>query len=211
VRTTVITSGWRFSDQEKLLAAQRFTQGDVEIMGEVIAAFTRVVPRMTLFTRLLQRGYAGGQKGRINSTKQASALSQLISLHIPNERDASLRVWLIYSEVKRTLRSKTVPSMFRVLAPWPAYLASVWMDTKKLLNDPAAQRTRDEISKRAVGLLSGMPVRDHRAMARHLAPDDWRNIEETVDGFARNLPPLALAVATWHRSYPEYTGRFLAA
>jgi Halocarboxylic acid dehydrogenase DehI len=211
VRTVAIRGGWQFSDQERLLAAQKFSQNDVEIMGEVVATFMRVTTRMALFARLIQRGYSGGQPGRISNGKQASALSTLISLHIPSERAAGLRTWLIYSDIKRTIGVKTVPSLFRVLSPWPAYMASVWVDTKRLLNDRAVQSARDDLAKRTVGLLTGLPVRDHRNLVRNLSAAEWREIEEMVDGFARTLPQLALTTAVWQRSYPEYTGRFLAA
>ncbi|MGZ7100029.1 MAG: hypothetical protein ACXVJ8_16265, partial [Candidatus Angelobacter sp.] len=50
--------------------------------------------------------------------------------------------------------------------------------------------------------LAGMPVKDHRAILKDLNPAQWRDIEETVDGFARLLPQFTLLTAVWQRSFP---------
>lgn len=210
-RSLAVRGGWRYSDQEKLLASQKFTQSDVEALGTVISVFARTLPRMVLFSRLLQRGYSGGQAGRISGAKQAAALSRLFTLQVPTEKDAGLRVWLIYSDLKRTFDSKHVPSIFRMLSPFTGYLGSTWVDTKKLLAESNFQRSRDDISRRALGLIVGLPVRDHRQQARNVSPAQWRDVEETVDSYARLLPPLALAIAVLDRSFPEHTRNFLAA
>ncbi|MGZ4832711.1 MAG: hypothetical protein ACXVZQ_07255, partial [Terriglobales bacterium] len=60
------------------------------------------------------------------------------------------------------------------------------------------------INKRALGLLNGLPVRDHRAAAGKVTPEQWKEIEEMVDGCARLLPQFALLAAVWQRSF---TGR----
>lgn len=211
IRSLTVRGGWHFSDQEKVLASQKFTQSDVEALGTVISIFARALPRMILFSRLLQRGYSGGQTGRITGSKQSAALSRMFTLQVPAEKDAGLRVWLIYSDLKRTLEAKHVPSAFRMLSPFTGYLGSVWVDTKKLLSETGFQRSRDDISRRSLGLIVGLPVRDHRQHARNVTPAQWREIEETVDSYARLLPALALALAVLHRSYPQHTRNFLAA
>jgi len=48
-----------------------------------------------------------------------------------------------------------------------------------------------------------MPVRDHRALLKDLDATQWREIEETVDGFARLLPQFALLTSVWQRSFPN--------
>ncbi len=211
IRSLAIQGGWRFKDQQQALAAQRFSKNDVEMLGLIITTFLHAMPRMALFTRLMQRGYSGGQKGRVTGVKQASATSRLLSLNVPNEREAPLRVWLIYGDIRRTTGARNVLSSFRVLSPYPGYLASVWMDTKRLLGDAAFLRARDELSKRIMGYLVGMPVRDHRAAAKNVSPADWREIEETIDGVARLLPQFALSTAIWQRSFPLFNDEMRAA
>jgi hypothetical protein len=164
---------------------------------------------MVLFTRLMQRGFSGGQRGRVSNGRQASALSRMVTLHVPNENDAGLRAWLIYSDIKRSLGVRNVLSMYRILSPYPGYLASVWLETKKILADPGLLRARDEVSKRALGLLVGLPVRDHRAACKNLDAKHWREIEDMVDGFARVLPQFALISAAWQRSFPYFTGQIV--
>lgn len=195
-------SGWRFSDQQRQLAAQRFSRYDIDQLGAVVATFSRALPRMALFARLIQRGYSGGQRGRCGGEKQASALSRLMTVHVPNEREAGLRVWLIYSEIKKATGARHVPSLFRVLAPFPGYLASLWLDAKKLLPQREFEAAQQEASRRTLSLLVGLPVRNHRALGRNITSPQWKEIEEMVDGFARLLPTFAILAPVWYRSFP---------
>lgn len=211
VRSLVISGGWKFSDQQRVLSGHKFSSNDIEQLGAIVATLARGTTRMALFSRLMQRGFSGGQRGRVSNGRQASALSRMVTLHVPSEADAGLRVWLIYSDIKRTLGLRTVLSMFRILSPYPGYLASVWLETKKMLADPALLRARDEVSKRALGLLAGMPVRDHRAACKALDAKRWRDIEDMVDGFARVMPQFALISAAWQRSFPHFTGQIVGA
>ena len=63
--------------------------------------------------------------------------------------------------------------------------------------------TREEINRRARALLTGFPVKDHRALLKDVDAPQWREIEETVDGFARLLPQFVLLSAVWQRSFPS--------
>ncbi len=200
VRSLAVRGGWRFSDPRKILAAHKFSADDMEVLSGVPPIFTRTLCQMSLFARLLQRGYAGGQRGRVSDARQASALARIMALYVPNERDAGLRVWLLYSDIKKTIGLRYVPGFFRVLSPFPGYLASLWLDSKKLLQDPGFLHARDEASKRVQGLVIGLPVKDHRATGKQIEPARWREVEETVDGMARLLPQLVLLSAVWQRS-----------
>jgi hypothetical protein len=210
VRSLVIAAGWRFSDQEKILAAQKFSNNDIEQLGAIVATFARGAGRMSLFTRLLQRGYSGGQSGRVSDGRHASALSRMITLHVPPEDQGGLRVSLLYNDIRRSLHTKHVMSLFRAISPFPAYLASVWLDSKKLINDPAFVAAREQVSKRAMGLITGLPVKDHRTLTKRISPEEWRSIEEMVDGYARVAPQFALISVVWQRSFP-FIGQIIAA
>lgn len=211
LHSQVMRAGWHFHDQQEALAAHRFSRNDVELLGLTISTFAHSMPRLALFLRLMQRGYSGGQPGRVSAAKQASATSRLMSLHIPSEREAALRVWLIYADIRRQGGVRHIPAFFRILAPYPGYLASVWGDTKKVFNDAGFRPARDEVAQRMAGYLRGLPVRDHRAAVKRVAPQEWRDIEESVDGMVRGTPQFCLAVAVWRRSFPLFTGRFAAA
>jgi hypothetical protein len=202
VRSQAVSDGWHFSSQDRTLAAQKFSVNDIEQLGGILNIFVRSVPKMVLFTRLMQRGYSGGQKGKVTAGKQASALARMITLNVPNEKEAGLRTWLIYSDIKKTLGTKNVMTLFRVISPYPGYLASVWTDTKKVVAQPNFRRAKDDVGRRSLGLMAGLPVRDHRKHLKDLTPDQWRDIEELVDGFARILPQMALVSAVWQRSFP---------
>jgi Halocarboxylic acid dehydrogenase DehI len=201
--SAAISGGWTFSDQPGVLAADKFSNADIRVVGGIVGLFARATAQMALFSRLLQRGYSGGQKGRVTKSKQVSALAQMVRVHVPNEREAGLRVWLIYSDIKKTTGAKSVMSLYRVLSPFPSYLASAWLDSKRLLVDPSFVAAREELNRRARALLAGMPVKDHRALLKDLDPDQWRDIEETVDGFARLLPAFTLLTSVWQRSFPS--------
>jgi halocarboxylic acid dehydrogenase DehI len=201
--SAAISGGWTFSDQPGVLAADKFSNADIRVVGGIVGLFVRATAQMALFSRLLQRGYSGGQKGRVTKSKQVSALAQMVRVHVPNEREAGLRVWLIYSDIKKTTGAKSVMSLYRVLSPFPSYLASAWLDSKRLLVDPSFVAAREELNRRARALLAGMPVKDHHALLKDLDPEQWRDIEETVDGFARLMPEFTLLTAVWQRSFPS--------
>jgi len=210
-RSLAISDGWTFSNQQRVLAEQKFPAEDMEQMAAIVGIFVRALPRMLLFTRLVQRGYSGGQPGRVTSAKRVSAIPRLVTLHVPNERDAGLRVWLIYNDIRKTTDSSHIMSLLRVISPFPGYLASVWVDAKKVMRENSFAAARDRLNKRAMALLNGLPVRDHRASAKHVSPTQWKEIEEMVDGFARLAPQFALLSAVWQRSFPNVRSARLAA
>ena len=201
--SAAVQGGWMFSDQPQVLAADKFSNADIRVIGGIVGLFSRATAQMALFTRLMQRGYSGGQRGRVSATKQVSAMAQVVNIHVPNEREAGLRVWLIYADIKRVTDSKSVSSLFRVLSPYPGYLASAWLDSKKLLLDSSFIAAREDLNKRARALLTGLPVKDHKALFKDLNAKQWQEIEETVDGFASLLPPFALLTAVWSRAFPS--------
>jgi hypothetical protein len=198
-----ISGGWTFSDQPGVLAADKFSNGDIRVIGGIVGLFAQATAQMALFSRLMQRGFSGGQKGRVTRLKQVSAMAQMVRVHVPNEREAGLRVWLIYSDIKKTTGAKTVLSIYRALSPFPGYLASAWLDSKRLLAEPSFISAREDLNRRVRALLTGMPVHDHRTLLRDLDPAQWREIEETVDGFARLLPQFTLLTSVWQRSFPS--------
>jgi hypothetical protein len=200
--SAAVSGGWTFSDQPRILAADKFSNSDIRVIGGMVNLFSRATAQMALFARLVQRGYSGGQRGRVTGSRQVSALAQMVRIDIPNEREAGLRVWLIYSDIKKTTGAKSVLSLYRVLAPFPAYLASAWLDSKKLLADPSFIMACEDLNRRARALLAGLPVKDHQALLKELTPQQWREIEETVDGVARTLPQFVLLTAVWERSFP---------
>jgi len=208
--STAVTGGWMFSEQSKMLAAEKFSNADIRVIGGVVSLFHRSMAQGALFARLMQRGYSGGQRGRVSASRQVSALSQMVHIHVPNEREAGLRVWLIYSEFKKTTGAQAVPGLYRVLSPYPGYLASAWLDSKKLFQDASFSSARDELNRRARALLAGLPVKDHRALLKDLDPAKWHEIEETVDSFARLFPQFVLLTAVWERSFPG-TSRLIGA
>ena len=197
----VIHAGWQMSDQHRVLSGMKFPLEEEEIVAMTAGIFAKATPEMLLFARLMQLGFSGGQRGRVSGSKEPRPLGRWYTLYVPPERQAGLRTWLIYSDIKRTTGSRNVMSIFRVLSPYPAYLSSVWVDAKKLLQQPGFRRAADDVARRSRALLSGLPVRDHHKLARGVSPQQWREIEETVDGFVRILPQFALFAAVWQRSF----------
>src|SRR3954471_10965505 len=112
VRSDAVRGGWRFADQQRALAGERFSRPDIAVISEIPPIFTRTLCQMAILSRLMQRGYSGGQRGRVSNCKQAAAMSRVFRLQIPNEKDAGLRTWLIYSDIKRQTGSKHVISLF---------------------------------------------------------------------------------------------------
>jgi halocarboxylic acid dehydrogenase DehI len=205
----VLEPGWRFGDQQKALAGQKFSLDDMESLSQLASVFTRSLAQVSLIARLMQRGYGGGQKGRVSEARQASALSRLVTFNIPNERDAGMRVWLLYSDIKKTTGLKHVTSLFRALSPYPGYLAATWVDAKKLLPRPDFLHARDQMARRISSLVVGLPVNDHRSSVRGLTAEQWQNVEELIDSTARFTPQMALIATVWQRSFPQYSHELL--
>jgi hypothetical protein len=68
------------------------------------------------------------------------------------------------------------------------------------VKSPAVLRAKEEVSRRAAGLVIGLPVADHRSSGK-IKPEQWHEIEETVDGFVRMLPLFSLVTAVWRKSF----------
>jgi hypothetical protein len=211
VRSLAVSDGWQFSAQDRVLSAQKFSVGDIEQLGGVINLFVRSIPKLVLFSRLMQRGYSGGQRGRITPGRQASALAKMITLNVPTEKEAGLRTWLIYGDIKKTLGTKNVLTLFRMISPYPGYLASMWQETKKVIGQPNFRAAQELVARRSLGLIAGMPVKDHRKIAKGMSPAEWREIEELVDSLTRVQPQTALISAVWQRSFPTYGAQVVAA
>jgi hypothetical protein len=207
VRAQAAGGGWRLRDQERMLAEQKISTNDMPVLAGVVGIFVRTLPRLLLFARLMQSGYHGGQNGRVSTGKQAPALSRLVTLHVPNEREASLRVWLLYADIRRTLKTRSVMSLYRALSPFPSYLASAWTDSKNVLLDKRFQSASEEVSQRTAALLRGIPVRDHRELFKEFSPEQARDVKETVDEFVRTIPSLALLTVVWRRSFYDAKDR----
>ena len=178
------SGGWSFSDPQRVLSRQKFSAADIAHLGGIAATLARVSVRMALFARLMRTGLFGGQGGRLSPGRQASVLARLITLHVPGEDDAGWRTGLIFSDIKRTLDTRHVPVMYRVLSPFPPYLASVWLDSKKMLADASFAHAYEQVAQRASGLLArhtgqrpprrrahgATTVERDRSCRRHLCP-----------------------------------------
>src|SRR5579859_3915891 len=81
--SAAVQGGWTFSDQPQVLAADKFSNADIRVIGGIVGLFARATAQVGLFTRLMQRGYTGGQRGRVTRQKQVSALAQMVRVHIP--------------------------------------------------------------------------------------------------------------------------------
>ena len=92
--------------------------------------------------------------------------------------------------------------LYKVLSPFPGFLASAWLASKRLLADPSFAAATDDLNHRVRSLLAGLPVRDHHALLADLDAAQWRDIEETVDSLARSLPQFVLLSEVWLRSFP---------
>ena len=69
--SAAISGGWTFSDQPGVLSADKFSNADIRVVGGIIGLFARATAQMALFSRLMQRGYSGGQKGRVSKLNRS--------------------------------------------------------------------------------------------------------------------------------------------
>jgi hypothetical protein len=205
--SAALSGGWDFSEQSKMLASERFSNVDMRVIGGMLALFHRALTQGALCARLMQRGYSCGQQRRVSASKQVPALSQVVQIHEPNGREAGLRVLLIYAEFKRATGAQIIPGLYR----YPGYMASAWLDSQKLFHDPSFINEGDELGRRARALLTGLAVKDHRALLKNLDAAKWQEIEETVDSFACLLLQFVLLTALWERALPGGEPRLIGA
>src|ERR1051326_7505342 len=60
--SAAVGGGWTFSDQPAVLAADKFSNADIRVIGGIVGLFARATAQVGLFARLMQRGYSGGQE-----------------------------------------------------------------------------------------------------------------------------------------------------
>ena len=71
---------------------------------------------------------------------------------------------------------------------------------KKVFADKKFLLARDEVARRSMGLITGLPVKDHRELCRSISGEQWQEVEETVDSYGL-LPQFALICRVWQRSF----------
>src|SRR6516162_11097808 len=76
--SAAVSGGWQFSDQPGILAADKFSNADIRVIGGIVGLFARATAQIGMFARLMQRGYSGGQRGRVSRSKQVAALAQMV-------------------------------------------------------------------------------------------------------------------------------------
>ncbi len=199
-----LEGGWRFPDQQQLLAEQNLSGAELALFSGIAGTFARELPLSLLLARLLQCGYQGGQAGHSTERTGSAALSRLIEFHVPPPRSGGLRVWLIYTDIRRHTGIEQVPGVYRMMSIFPGYLASIWLETKRLLGEPGMASALDSVAQRSAGLVRGLPVENHRRAAGKLGTEHWRAVEQAVEGYVRTLPMFALMTAVWHRSFPPF-------
>jgi len=107
----------------------------------------------------MQRGYSGGQKGRVTRLKQVSALAQMVRVHIPKRARSGLRVWLIYSDIKKTTGAKSVLSLVPRAFAISQLSASACSTATHCWPNPRFIKRSGRAEPPCRALLAGMPVR----------------------------------------------------
>src|SRR3954468_6802163 len=100
VYSLVVAGGWKFNEQRRELQDQRFSVEDTIFVADAVAIFAHGLPQILLLARLLQAGRRGGRRPQVGHLNETSMIAQALSIHVPNEREAGLRSWLIYNDIK---------------------------------------------------------------------------------------------------------------
>ena len=91
--------------------------------------------------------------------------------------------------------SARLPQVEGSPATWMLSLIDKGMPSSGERGSPRAKRAS------LYSCVTGIPVHDHRKLARQISAEQWSEIEETVDSCVRILPLYALLTATWRRSF----------
>lgn len=109
------------------------------------------------------------------------------------EAQASGAAAALYDDLRATLRSSFVPTVYRILAAYPAYFETAWARLRPNLATRGAERAADAIHRACVARIAALVPPDRGAMAA-LAPAVRCEIGGVLKTFVAVNPKNLLAV-----------------
>jgi len=139
--------------------------------------------RLALVSRLSSGVIPADSGGASRDQKQVSALSQMFGVHVPMKREGAWRVWLIYSEIRKTTSKKTV-RICTGPSRRSSYLAPRARQ-QKAAHRSFLHRKPMKTLRRARALLTENPVKDPRAIVKDVDVKQCGRLKKPVDNLAR--------------------------
>lgn len=113
----------------------------------------------------------------------------------------------MYRDIKQTLGVSIVNSDYQALARWSAFFFATWKDIKLWRDRPEYQLLKQRIVQRAEDaanrLCSAVWIGEREVRDRLDNPEDFAQIQQTVQMFAEILPELSIQDALFHRGLVE--------
>lgn len=170
-------------------------------------AFTFGNPQLLIQQIALSRALAGdvvGEDGNPDRRRGPNAYRHL-EIQLMGEQSAqqlSAEMQQVYRDIKQTLGVPIVNSDYQALARWSAFFLAAWEDIKRWRDRPEYQLLRQGVMQRAeeaanrlhpVVVIGEAEVRD-----RLENPEDFEQIQQTVQMFKQVLPELIIQDALFH-------------
>ena len=145
-----------------------------------------------------------GQEGNADVRRgpNANQHSEIQLIGEQSVREMSAEMQQVYRDIKQTLGVPIVNSDYQALARWSAFFLPAWEDIKLWRERPEYQLLKQDIVRRAENAASRLrPVvaigeREVRDLLDN--PEDFEQIQQTVQMFKDVLPELIVQDALFH-------------
>ena len=173
----------------------------------VLNAFTFGNPQLLIQQIALSRTLAGevvGQEGNGNARRGANSYqhTEIQLIGEQSVREMSAQMQQVYRDIKQTMGVPIVNSDYQALARWSPFFLAAWEDIKRWRERPEYQLLKEDIVRRAEQAASrlrpavAIGEREVRDLLNN--PEDFEQIQQTVEMFKDILPELIVQDALFH-------------
>ncbi len=182
---------------------------DVAAIRYVAAAFNTANPQNLIAARTLRRLLEAPEAARAGAPEAVTGGITIAA------RYPALPPMVAYADMPDALQARLrpllgatpaiVPSLYRHLAHWPAFLAAAAEAIAPVLADGAFAAAVEDLSRRADGPVAALEARARETdfAAGRPAPPDAMRLRETLDDFARVIPEMIVIGGLIARGFDE--------
>jgi len=182
-------------------------EGQRHQIQRVLNAFTFGNPQLLIQQIALSQTLAGevvGQEGNGNARRGLNSYqhTEIKLIGEQSVREMSAQMQQVYRDIKQTLGVPIVNSDYQALARWSPFFLAAWEDIKPWRERPEYQLLHQDIVRRAEHAASRLrpAVAIGEREVRDLLdnPEDFEQIQQTVQMFKDVLPELIIQDALFH-------------
>jgi hypothetical protein len=201
--------GWPISDHAAILHSRNYGDNDLRKLREIVQLFHGINPKLLIITNAVRVALSGEPIGGVgvphpqklvDRDKLVRDLRGLM-VTLVEEREAPLRVRMIYEDIQRATGLPFVNTDYRAMGSYPDWLEVFWGDCKPLMQDPRYREAtaRLDAAAREAARLLPYPL--------YMNADAFSDMAEVNEVFCNLLPGLLVNIAIARRGLgPEPQG-----